>query len=64
MSPAPLTLYLDGYLAWLRNEKHYSELTAENYARDLRRLFELCSNTPLNDLKTHHIRRFIAQLHS
>ncbi|NCN23264.1 MAG: tyrosine recombinase XerC [Gallionellales bacterium CG_4_8_14_3_um_filter_54_18] len=64
MSPAPLTLYLDGYLAWLRNEKHYSELTAENYARDLRRLFKLCSNTPLNDLKTHHIRRFIAQLHS
>ena len=56
--------YIAGYLAWLSNEKHYSALTAENYARDLRRLFELCDNTPLNELKIHHIRRFIAQLHS
>lgn len=55
--------YLDGYLAWLRNEKRYSELTAENYARDLRRLFELAADTPLANLKIHHIRRFIAQLH-
>ncbi len=64
MLPATRTHYLDGYLAWLRNEKHYSELTAENYARDLKRLFALCPDTPLNDLKIHHIRRFVAQLHS
>ncbi|MGA8863830.1 MAG: tyrosine recombinase XerC [Gallionella sp.] len=57
-------LYLSGFLAWLRNEKQYSELTAENYARDLRRLFELAADTPLVDLKIHHIRRYIAQLHS
>src|SRR5665647_664100 len=56
--------YLQGYLAWLRNEKQYSALTAENYARDLRHLFELTGETPLADLKIHHIRRFIAQLHS
>ena len=56
--------YLQGYLAWLRNEKQYSELTAENYARDLRHLFELAAETPLADLNIHHIRRFIAQLHS
>jgi integrase/recombinase XerC len=56
--------YLNGYLAWLRNEKQYSALTAENYARDLRHLFELAAATPLADLKIHHIRRFIAQLHS
>ncbi|HUW25735.1 MAG TPA: tyrosine recombinase XerC [Gallionella sp.] len=56
--------YLDGYLAWLRHEKQYSELTAENYARDLRHLFELAADTPLANLKIHHIRRFIAQLHS
>ncbi|MDO8465168.1 MAG: tyrosine recombinase XerC [Gallionella sp.] len=56
--------YLDGYLAWLRNEKQYSALTAENYARDLGHLFELTAATPLASLKTHHIRRFIAQLHS
>jgi len=47
-----------------RNEKQYSELTAENYARDLRHLFELAADTPLADLKIHHIRRYIAQLHS
>jgi len=56
--------YLAGYLAWLRNEKQYSELTAENYARDLKHLFELAADTPLADLKIHHIRRYIAQLHS
>lgn len=56
--------YLQGYLAWLRNEKRYSELTAENYARDLRHLFELSAGATLNELKIHHIRRYIAQLHS
>ncbi|OGS91241.1 MAG: tyrosine recombinase XerC [Gallionellales bacterium GWA2_60_18] len=55
--------YLQGYLAWLRNEKRYSALTAENYARDLHHLFELAADTPLADLKIHHIRRYIAQLH-
>ncbi|HEU0282329.1 MAG TPA: tyrosine recombinase XerC [Gallionella sp.] len=56
--------YLQGYLAWLRNEKQYSTLTAENYARDLGHLFELAAATPLANLRIHHIRRFIAQLHS
>lgn len=54
---------LHGFLAYLRNERRYSELTAENYARDLRRLFDLAAATPLSELKIHHIRRFIAQLH-
>ena len=63
--PCPETnaKYLQGYLAWLRNEKRYSELTAENYSRDLRHLFTLADCTPLADLRIHHIRRFIAQLH-
>jgi len=56
--------YLQGYLAWLLGEKRYSKLTAENYARDLQHLFELSGNTPLGELKVHHIRRYIAQLHS
>jgi len=56
--------YLSGYLAWLRNEKQYSELTVENYARDLKHLFELCTGKALDQLKIHDIRRFIAQLHS
>jgi integrase/recombinase XerC len=62
-SPSSNQKYLDGYLAWLRNEKQYSGLTAENYARDLRHLFELAEETPLADLKIHQIRRYIAQLH-
>jgi integrase/recombinase XerC len=56
--------YAQGYLAWLRHEKQYSKLTAENYARDLRHLFALSGDTPLANLKVHHIRRFVAQLHS
>jgi integrase/recombinase XerC len=59
----PNQRFLEGYLSWLRNERRYSELTAENYARDLRHLFELAADTPLADLKIHHIRRYIAQLH-
>ncbi len=56
--------YLQGYLAWLRNEKQYSALTVKNYALDLQHLFELGADTPLGELKIYHIRRFIAQLHS
>lgn len=56
--------FLRGYLAWLRNEKRYSELTAESYARDLQHLFELSAGAQLADIKAHHIRRYIAQLHS
>jgi integrase/recombinase XerC len=54
---------LPGFFAFLRHERHYSPLTAENYARDLRRLIELAGATPLDELKSHHIRRFVAQLH-
>ncbi|MDD4912903.1 MAG: tyrosine recombinase XerC [Sideroxydans sp.] len=61
VAPAPLTL--TGYLAYLNNEKQYSPHTSENYARDIRRLFTLADATPLPDLKSHHIRRYIAQLH-
>ncbi len=54
---------LSGFLAHLTNERQYSEHTQESYARDLRKLFQLAANTPLSDLKSHHIRRYIAQLH-
>jgi len=61
---SPNQKYLAGFLAWLRNEKQYSELTVENYSRDLAHLFEMSSDISLADLKTHHIRRYIAKLHS
>jgi integrase/recombinase XerC len=54
---------LNGYLAYLGNERQYSPLTLENYARDIRQLFNAAGDTPLTDLKSHQIRRFIAQLH-
>ena len=63
-SISPNQKYMQGYLAWLSNEKQYSNLTAENYARDLKHLFELAADTPLKNLKIHHIRRYISQLHS
>ena len=64
LTSEPNQQYLRGYLAWLRNEKQYSALTATSYARDLRHLFNLIADTPLSQLKAHHIRRYIGQLHS
>jgi integrase/recombinase XerC len=54
---------LHGFLDHLRNERRYSPLTAENYSRDICRLFKLAGVMPLNELKSHQIRRFVAQLH-
>jgi integrase/recombinase XerC len=56
--------YLDGYLSHLRHERGLSENTAESYARDLRSLFELAGETPLNDIHPNQARRFVAILHS
>ena len=54
---------LQGFLAYLNNERQYSPLTAENYARDIRQLFKAAGETSLADLKNHQIRRFVASLH-
>ena len=59
--PDPDTLR--GFLAYINNERHYSPLTSENYARDIRRLFTLAAATPLQEVQGHQIRRYIAQLH-
>ncbi len=64
MSQAANQNYLSGFMAWLCNEKRYSELTASSYAHDLKYLFELSRDTELGELKVHHIRRYVAQLHS
>ena len=54
---------LSGFLAYLSTERQYSPLTSENYARDIRQLFKAAGETPLADLKSHQIRRFVANLH-
>ncbi len=65
MSRAPAHQeFLSGFLAYLGNERRYSQLTLENYARDLDKLFGLADAKPLADLRSHDIRRFLAQLHS
>ncbi len=57
-------LYLKNYLAYLSDEKRYSPLTVENYARDVRRLFGMLGDTPLDKVQSAQIRRYVAQLHA
>ncbi len=51
---------LEGFLAHLRHERGLSQNTAENYARDVRKLFSLAGDTPLADIHPHQARRFVA----
>ena len=55
--------YLEGFLAHLRHERGLSRNTAENYARDVVKLFSLAGDTPLADIHAHQARRFVAVLH-
>ena len=56
--------------AWLdelAQQRRQSPHTVSNYRRDLHVLCELCSaagDTPLSAVQSHHIRRFVAQLHA
>jgi integrase/recombinase XerC len=54
---------LKEYLEFLNFERGLSQLTRENYARDIAQLISLAGTTALNALQTNHIRRFIASLH-
>ena len=55
--------YLAAYLDHLAHERGLSPLTCENYGRDIRALQDLAGEITLQNLKTAHIRRFIATLH-
>ncbi|MEZ0226502.1 MAG: site-specific integrase, partial [Alphaproteobacteria bacterium] len=55
--------YLAAYLDHLAHERGLSPLTCENYGRDIRALQQLAGEITLQNLKTAHIRRFIATLH-
>jgi integrase/recombinase XerC len=54
---------LGGYLAYLKNERQYSAHTLESYACDIRHLFDAAEETELANIKSHQLRRYIAQLH-
>jgi integrase/recombinase XerC len=54
---------LDAYLSHLAGERRLSAHTVAGYARDVRTLLELVGDTDLDQLRNHHIRRFVAQLH-
>lgn len=54
---------LAGFLAHLSRERRLSPHTAAAYGRDVETLLELAAQTPVADLRPHHIRRYVAQLH-
>jgi integrase/recombinase XerC len=55
--------YLQGFLSHLQHERGLSQNTAENYARDVRKLFALVGEAPLAGIHPHQARRFVALLH-
>ena len=55
---------LAAFLQHLASERRLSGNTAAAYARDIAALLELAGDTALAQLQVHHIRRFVAQLHS
>jgi len=56
--------YLDDYIQHLTYERGLSPLTCKSYARDLSLLSKLADKLDLNQIKTQHVRRFIAMMHS
>jgi integrase/recombinase XerC len=54
----------DGYVSHLAHEKRLAAHTVENYARDVRDLLRLAGATPLETLRVHDVRRFVARLHA
>lgn len=60
-TPASLSA---NYISHLGNERRLSPLTCKSYARDLTVLLKHLKEIPLDLVQSHHIRHFIAQLHS
>jgi integrase/recombinase XerC len=66
-SPAPAAgpeqKLLQAYIGHLTHERRLSAHTAKNYRRDIEALMAMAGDTPAGALRTHDIRRYIAQLH-
>ena len=55
--------YLAGFVSYLDHERRLSPLTRVNYLRDVHLLLQRTVATPLADVRPHHVRRFVADLH-
>jgi integrase/recombinase XerC len=55
---------VESFLIHIEKERRLSSHTIENYQRDVLLLLRLAESTPLDDIRTHHIRRFVARLHA
>ena len=55
---------IDAWLAELAGQRRQSAHTIAAYRRDLALLVELAGTAALDTLESHHIRRFVAQLHA
>jgi integrase/recombinase XerC len=53
---------LGGFLEFLRSEKQYSKHTLSAYQRDLGKFLDLVQ-TPLTQIRAHHIDAYVAKLH-
>ncbi|TDI79541.1 MAG: tyrosine recombinase XerC [Betaproteobacteria bacterium] len=60
-NPASLVV---AYIFHLANERRLSPLTCKSYSHDIATLLKLATETPFNQLQIHHVRRFVARLHS
>ena len=61
--PADANVLCAEYLARLATGRRLSPLTVASYRRDLALLLQLKGDAPLTELRAHHVRRFVAQLH-
>jgi len=54
---------LVSYLDYIAYERRLSNLTRENYERDIKSLLKLSEGQTLDTIKPQHIRRFVAAMH-
>jgi len=54
---------IEAWLGELAGQRRQSAHTIEAYRRDLALFVELAGTTPPGEIQSHHIRRFLAQLH-
>ena len=56
-------LLAERYLDYLEQERRLSSHTVKSYRRDVGLLLEMAGTEPIDGLRVHHIRRFVARLH-